>query len=119
MKAYKQSPAEKWVESLGIANNEMRLESELWSLGGTTGRYWGEVTVEADTPLYFHQLDDLLFQTGIYIPDQIYSEIFNECSYIEEIEIRDYYGGFSRSNRHCCDLNKLYNFLLENNLIKG
>ena len=122
MEVYKQSPAEKWVKSLKINYDVpwsmMELRSDDWSLGGTWGNCWGDSgTKDAELPLEFIELDNLLLNVCPNISFFLVKKIKEECCNIETTNNHDYYGGYTQSAYHCCDLNKLYFILNKNKLI--
>lgn len=92
--------------------------SDSWSGGGTWGDYCGNSgTIHAEEPCEFTQLDKLLEQVCPNITFLQYKKITNVCVEIQEDYYSDYYGGSQIKYYHTCDLEDLYNFLLDIDLI--
>ncbi len=127
MQVKTKSPAEIWVSSLGFDNwtleqtlRNMVFKGEEWSNGGTYGNCWNDSksTSDPDQPLEFNSFDELLEKICPKISLMEYKKIKRECCQIKMTNDNDYYGGYSSSSHHECDMDKLYNVLVEMNYIK-
>lgn len=99
---------------------EYILTSQTWSGGGTWCNCWGNSgNIEADTDLEFIEFDNLLTKICPNITFLQYKQIYKSCvdktSYYE----RDYYGGSELRYQYTCNLNTLYNKLIEMKLIEN
>ena len=94
------------------------LKSERWSVGGSWCNCWGDSgTIEPDEPKEFDEFDNLLEELCPNITFLQYKKIRKECVTCEEDSERDYYGGCEYFNYWSCDMKKLYDKLVEFNLI--
>ena len=95
------------------------MTSEKWCTGGTICCWDGSeynCTPEKQ-PTNFIEFDKLLEK---YCPDISflkYKSIYNECVTIEDDYECDYYGGRENFNIYCCDLNRLFELLVESGYI--
>lgn len=96
------------------------MRSETWCLGGTWGDYQGNTgNVGADAqPTEFAELDDMLLEICPTMSILQYKKIYRECVTVETEYEHDYYGGSWENAYYECDLRKLYNLLVEMNLVK-
>lgn len=99
---------------------DMKMYSDTWSLGGSYGSYHddGVHPVDADDPLEFTELDNLLESIYPDISFLKYKKIKSECCSIEKENHSDYYDGGTTSAKHVCDLNKLHDILIDFNILK-
>lgn len=89
------------------------LRSDSWCLGGTEyGWNGGQWALSAEEQLNFDAFDELLEKICPLITFLQYKKIYKECVTIEEFNSSDYYVK-STSARHVCDLEKLYNMLVD------
>lgn len=94
--------------------------SETWCLGGTWGDYHGNTgNVGAEPqPTEFADLDDLLTELCPNITFLQYKKLYRECVTVKTEYEHDYYGGSWENAYYECDLRKLYQLMVEMNLIK-
>lgn len=95
------------------------LKSSTWCLGGNGKNCWGdEWTIHSTSqPASFREFDDLLTNICPSITFLQYKKIYEESVSIEESSEGDYYGGNADYACYSCDLEKLYQSLLEMRLI--
>lgn len=100
-----------WSEKL----NKDIMTSEKWCTGGTICCWDGsEYNCSPEKqPTSFVEFDKLLEKYCPDIPFLKYKSIYNECVTIEEDYEYDYYGGCENFNIYCCDLNRLFELLVE------
>lgn len=99
-------------------NGKYVLTSKSWSGGGTWGDCWGNSgTIEADADLEFIEFDNLLTKICPNITFLQYKQIYNSCVDKESYYESDYYGGSELRYKYTCNLNTLYNKLIEMNII--
>lgn len=92
--------------------------SNTWSGGGTWGNCWGgSGTIYAEDPCEFTELDELLEKVCPSITFLQYKKITNACIETDEYYDSDYYGGSQIIHYYKCDLEHLYDFLLDMNVI--
>ena len=96
------------------------MRSDEWCLGGTWGDYQGNSgTIGAEEqPTEFEKFDDLLTDICPNITMLQYKKLYRNCVTTETRYERDYYGGSCEYAYYECDLRKLYNMLVEMNLIE-
>lgn len=96
------------------------LVSNTWSGGGTAGSCWsdGLTTISADPIPEFTEFDDMLLNICPNISFLQYKKLYNSCVIVDEYQERDYYGGSETIYQYICDLKKLYNEMLDMNLIE-
>lgn len=98
---------------------EGRLESEEWSGGGTWGDCWGDRgVIEPEDDPGFDKFDNLLARICPNITYLQYKVLFNDCVELEEYWDGDYYGGRELCKRYVCNLEYLYDRMIEMNLIE-
>jgi hypothetical protein len=92
--------------------------SEEWSLGGTYGSWNGNkgIISPGRQPSTFVTFDKLLTEVWPDIGFLQYKILCAECVTIENREQGDYYGGSEHKAYYCCDCEKLYEWLVSNNL---
>lgn len=97
------------------------MHSEEWSLGGTWGNCWGDSgTISAsEKPNEFKEFDDLLLDICPNITLLQYKKLYRETVSIGTRHEYDYYGGSCTYEFYSCDLKKLYDMLVEMNLINA
>lgn len=120
MKVMVYSDAVKFWNAQSAPSNK-KLTSSSWSLGGSSGNpYDDKVTYFSGEPaVEFEEFDDLLLKINPSITYLQYSKLKRVSCHTEETPRHDYYGGSESTARYVCDLDKLYNALVEMNLIKG
>lgn len=93
--------------------------SDSWSNGGTSCNCWGDTyNISPEEPCEFDKFDKLLEDICPNINFLQYKKIRQKCVSIEEDSCGDYYGGTEYYSRYVCDIQCLYDALLEMNLIK-
>ena len=91
-----------------------KLKSESWATGGTRNswdNYSHDVSVQP--ACNFVEFDELLLKINPNMPYLIYSHIYNSCVILDNYSDKDYYGGCVYYNQYVCDIQKLYNKLVE------
>ena len=105
------------ADNFGIqVKNEKYLYSSEWCLGGTCGScYSSELSrISPDEPiLEFLELDSLLEDICPKLTFIDYKKIKNECVKTKTRSDRDYYGGCVEYAYLVCDIEKLFNILIE------
>lgn len=105
------------ADNFGIqVKNEKYLYSSEWCLGGTCGScYSSELSrISPDEPiLEFLELDSLLKDICPKLTFIDYKKIKNECVKTKTRSDRDYYGGCVEYAYFECDVEKLFNMLIE------
>jgi len=106
-----------WLEKYDLSPE---IKSGSWSLGGTWANCWGNSgTVEADAPLdNFEEFDELLSKICPDISFLNYKRLYSASVGVDTKGESDYYGGSTTYAYRKCNLQELYNKLLEMNLIK-
>lgn len=107
-----------WIESMGY--NKI-LKSETWCLGGTWGDCWGASGTVSPTPQpnSFAEFDDLLLKISPSMSFLQYKKLYNETVTVESTFESSYYGGGAHYGHYQCDLLKLYEMLIELDLISN
>lgn len=108
-----------WANENGIY--EKNLKSMRWSLGGNAGNCWNDnmYTISADPqPASFTEFDQLLEKICPQIGFMTYKRISAECTKIETHGESDYYGGSVQYAHFECDMELLYQKLVDENLIQ-
>ena len=103
-----------------FGNDDDKLESDYWSLGGNYGTCWDDQlhTIHPSSqPTSFQEFDNMLGEICPNITFLQYKKVYNESVSISEWTERDYYGGAENFARYVCDLRKLYECLVEFGLI--
>ena len=99
-------------------HHDGKLYSESWSEGGHWGDCWGnEGTISGEAPKEFDELDNLLEKICPNISFLQYKKLVAECVTLDEYGESGYYGTYEHRARYICDLNSLYNWLKNHNLI--
>jgi predicted kinase len=94
--------------------DSLEIKSSSWCLGGTWGSWDGSSgTVSADSPIEFDEFDRLLEVACPNIGFLTYKKLKRECCTLVTREEGDYYGGSTTNSRHICDVQKLYDILVE------
>lgn len=95
------------------------LISEEWSLGGTWGNYRGEHgSVDSDERPDFDKLDEILTTVCPSISFLQYKYIMKHFVNIVERSEGDYYGGYVDYAHYEANMKEIYDFLINNNLLK-
>ena len=103
-----------------FSNNDDKLESDYWSLGGNYGTCWDSQlhTIHPSSqPTSFQEFDNMLGEICPNMTFLQYKKAYNESVSISEWTENDYYGGAESFARYVCDLRKLYECLVEFGLI--
>ena len=100
-------------------SNKDKMQSDYWSRGGSWGDCWGNSgSISPDPqPSSFTEFDELLEEICPNITFLQYKKLYNECVTVEEDGHGDYYGGYEYTSYFQCDLKKLYEMMVEMNLI--
>lgn len=94
------------------------LYSSSWSGGGSWCDCWGNSgTIHPESTPQFDEFDNLLTLICPNVTFLQYKNLYNESVEIEETREHDYYGGTETIFMYKCNLNSLYNKLVELNLI--
>lgn len=96
------------------------LKSCDWVTDGAIGNYMLDslTPIEGSSPLAFVEFDNLLENLCPSITFLQYRRVRAKCVTIKENREHDYYGGYVDRSHWECDLEKLYNALLEENVIE-
>ena len=96
-----------------------KMRSERWTTGGSWGSWTGESgTISPEPqPTVFQEFDDLIESLCPNITYLQYKKLYGQCVTIEEESESDYYGGTQYYSYFECDLKKLYEMMVEMNLI--
>ena len=108
-------------EPLSIYNGfDGILKSTNWTTGGTWGDCWGNLCecVPEKQP-EFEQFDELIERVAPHITFIKYKKLYNNCVTVETDFEYDYYGGCCYKSYYKCDLRKLYDMMVEMNLIEN
>lgn len=95
------------------------LTSNNWTTGGTWRDCWnnkGECT--PDPQPEFEEFDRLVEKVAPNITFMKYKKLYNECVTVETDHEYDYYGGCCHKAYYKCDLRKLYDMMVEMNVIE-
>lgn len=116
---YRTPDYEVFFRNQGIEMNKKYMESDYWSLGGTSWGWDGSShPIDPDPqPTNFKEFDDLLFEICPDISFLLYKKLYNETVDIYEYHDSDYYSS-TVSARYRCDLEKLYELFKKYNLVK-
>lgn len=116
---YRTPDYEVFFKNQGIEMNKKYMESDYWSLGGTSHGWSGEThIIDPDPqPINFKEFDDLLFEICPDISFLLYKKLYNETVDVYDYNDTDYYSN-TRNARYRCDLEKLYELFKKYNLIK-
>jgi len=109
-----------WYDSNYDPGSKGKMKSSSWSLGGTSGGYDGSIhqISPQPQPASFAEFDDLLLKICPDMSFLRYKKLYNDCVETETKDDSDYYGGRTTDAYYVCDLEKLYNLLIEMDLIK-
>lgn len=101
---------------------EAKFYSESWSMGGTSGSCWDDTKHPVDGEPALASFEDF---------DKVIMDIYPDCSFLKYKKLYnasvladtydegDYYGGNIKHGYFVCDVKKLYDMLLEMEIIKG
>lgn len=98
-----------------ISIEDGKLSSCHWCTGGAYGNCWNDMMspVDAEDPVEFTELDELLQEICPNISFLHYKRIQRECVETADTYEPDYYGGGANYKKWVCDIEKLYNLLSE------
>ncbi len=107
--------------------NELYIEDETivygdsWSLGGSWADCWGNKgsVSPGEAPSGFRELDELLERVAPGITFLQYKNIMNNCAGVEDYTSGDYYGGTTYHKKQKFNVECLYNYLVDKNLIQS
>jgi hypothetical protein len=104
---------------LYIDDCNMGLRSDSWCLGGNYRDCWGGDYLIGSSPLpaSYQEFDALLEQICPNITFMQYKKIYNSCVETDTYTENDYYGGSTSHGYFRCNVETLYNKLVELNLI--
>lgn len=112
----------KKVEELMVNVQDGRyIYSETWSLGGEYGNCWDSSMTPVDgdpEPAEFTELDQILEAVCPELTIRQYKDIYREYVGIKEKYESDYYGGGITYAYYCCNLEKLFNFLEKEGILR-
>jgi len=119
-KKVERKPAWKvWAQEHGFGKEE-KMKGSGWSLGGTSGSCWSDekshVSAEPQ-PASFKEFDELLTEICPNISFLAYKKLYNETVTTETSGEGDYYGGYVEHACYVCDVKKLYDMLVEMNVV--
>lgn len=96
------------------------LTSNTWTTGGTWGNCWGDKgECDPEPQPEFEEFDRLVERVAPNITFMKYKRLYNECVTVENDYECDYYGGCCYKAYYKCDLRKLYDTMVEMNLIEN
>ena len=99
-------------------DSEGKFTSDTWSGGGTWGNCWGDSgSIGSSEPEDFDEFDELLENVCPNISFLQYKKIKSDCVELDYYVDYDYYGGSETRNFYVCDVENLYNTLVDLNLI--
>lgn len=99
-------------------DSEGKFTSDTWSGGGTWGNCWGDSgSISPSEPEDFDEFDELLENVCPNISFLQYKKIKSDCVELDYYNDYDYYGGSETRNFYVCDVENLYNTLVDLNLI--
>lgn len=99
-------------------DSEGKFTSDTWSGGGTWGNCWGDSgSIGPSEPEDFDEFDELLENVCPNISFLQYKKIKSDCVELDYYDDYDYYGGSETRNFYVCDVENLYNTLVDLNLI--
>lgn len=103
-----------------IDKTDWTLKSARWSLGGRSNDCWGgSYSIDPDTPPEsFNLFDDLLTEICPNVSFLIYKKLYNNTVNVESYRDYDYYGGSESYNWYSCDLQELYRYMKDMDLIQ-
>lgn len=104
---------ERYFRHMTSVSHDKKLRSKQWCAGGSCGNCWDNHlrTVDAEAPVDFDELDELLEKVAPNTTFLHYKKIRKQCVNTEEYYERDYYGGGVTYVNWVCDLEKLYKLL--------
>lgn len=110
---------QKFAEKLGYnLKDNSKLRCESWSNGGTWRDCWGNSgTVSSSNPSEPNTFDDLLLKVAPNINFLLYKKIKNASLSCDDYYDGDYYGGSVNYSCWVIDFEKLYNCLVEYELL--
>lgn len=99
-------------------DNKFILKSDSWSGGGSWGDYNGNSGfINPEIKPEFEQFEKMILELKPDISFVDYNKLYNETVTVEETCEHDYYGGRELRYWYECDLEKLFNLLVELNII--
>lgn len=107
--------------SLGCTLKNQYFKSDSWLNGGTYGNVWNDelYSLEGEEPLKsFEEFDNLILSIKEDITFIDYKELYNHCVSTGISYENDYYGGSSAYAFYQCDVKKLYQELIDKEIIK-
>jgi hypothetical protein len=87
------------------------LRSSEWCLGGSCGSCEDRWEVDADPPVNFTELDNLLEEVAPNLTFLQYKKINNNCVCAKDYQDNDYYGGEKKYAYYICYIELLYEML--------
>lgn len=100
-------------------NTKGEVKGDSWCTGGSWANCWGDSgTVGGDkAPEGMDVLDNLLEKVCPSISFLQYKKIMNHCVYVDDYSDGDYYGGTTYHNQYVLMMSKLYDYLVDAELI--
>lgn len=119
MNVYRKPNWKVWAQENGLSDDP-EMKSESWSLGGTWANCWGNsgAVSASPQPETFKEFDTLLEKVCPNISFLQYRKIYGGCVKTKTYTKGDYYGGSVEYCQYVCDVEKLYNELINTGLIK-
>ena len=117
---YVASVAERLVAEQGYHFSDRKICSDSWCCGGSAGScYGGFSTISADEPVsVFEELLDVTESLGVILTARQYFDLMKNVVTIESRAEGDYYGGSVDYQWYSCDRDSLYDWLVNNELLK-
>ena len=99
-------------------NDKFILKSDSWSGGGSWGDYNGNSgSISSEIKPEFEQFEKMILELKPDISFVDYKKLYKETVTIEEVRENDYYGGREIRYWYECNLEKLFNLLVELNIV--
>jgi hypothetical protein len=111
---------DKHVREHATLNENNRITSQSWSMGGDWKDCWGgggSVSGEAP-PETFEAFDNILEEICPEISFLKYRKIWGQCIETDDYRDHDYYGGSTSNGFYSLNVERLYNILVEMKLIE-
>lgn len=107
---------------LGNKSQTVGFVSYTWSLGGTSGNCWNDNISRVDPDTNIPSFDEFDSVLELIYPECSflkYKKIYNKCVSIRDYSDGDYYGGSVTYAYYFCDVQKLYETLIEMDIINS
>ena len=115
----RKSKAMHFAHKYKLCGDDGIIESDTFSLGGTTIDCWGHTYfIESEDTDYFKEFDDIFEKISVNINESQYEELRNYSVEKETWDERDYYGGEQEIAKYVCYVENLITKMEQMNLIK-